>query len=304
MDSGSRLADASCAAPMPATPSVVGSCSRFMSSMSSVLYPTVLARLVPVLGFVVLGALLPGCSSDERALSEQARSDLLAWSGVSDHRGTVSAGSDMYLLTVRPGKPLPQNPGPTAQQPCIRAQAFLPGPAHDPRVFYLVDGALHAQHRDGARPGIVTPLSGLDDGLTITDLLAVGKNPARVELLAFVKRAGQKRSNAWLIEIAGDRIAAARAVGRLPALRNKKAFFDRFHVPRCKRGDRRCVAAVPMSGRDSLLVEEPRRGQPGQPISGFDALAAQGIAGVKDVAWVAGDSDALYLAVGCRASTP
>lgn len=269
--------------------------------MRMLLNSIVSARLVRGLGAVLLAALVPCCRADEGELSEVARSELLAWSGVSAHRGTVSAGSDMYLLTVRPGQPLPASPGPAAQETCVRAQAFVPGPTQDPRVFYLVDGALYAQDRSGARMGVPAPLSGLDDGLTITELLAFGNDPARVELLALVKRGEQARGSAWLLEIEADRITAARAAGDLAALRDRQAFFERFHVPRCKQGDQRCVVAVPMSSEGSLIVEEPRRGQPTQPVSGFEALAGKHVAGVKDVAWASGDGDALYLAAGCRA---
>ncbi|MCG8423341.1 MAG: hypothetical protein MJE77_36025 [Proteobacteria bacterium] len=205
---------------------------------------------------------------------------------------------------MRPGAPLPTTSRPSTERRCIRARAFLPGPDHDARVFYLVDGGLHAQERRGTGVGAVQPLAGLDGKLTITDLLALGNHKDKVELLALVRKNGQETDHLWLIEIRANRIVGAKPAGDLPAFHSKEAFFARFHVPRCKHKDHRCVAAVPTSGKRSLIVEEPRRGQPGRPVSGFDTLAGNDIAGVKDAAWVPGESDELYLAIGCRARAP
>ena len=244
------------------------------------------------------------CTENQRAPSDDTQAALLSWSGVSEHRGTVAGGSDMFLLTIRPDAPAPVAPTPSANRPCLRAQAFLPGPAHDARVFLLVDGSLRAYDPRKSTPGAVQSLAGLKAGHTITNFLAVGKDQRKVELLVLMGERDKTGTQPWLLTIDNDRIAAAAATGDAPAYRDKDAFFARFHVPRCKHGDRRCVAAVPTSGSASLIVEEPRRGAPSQPVVGFERLSEAALDQVKDVAWVAGDDDALYLAFACRAGAP
>ncbi|MEM9494212.1 MAG: hypothetical protein AAGC55_34015 [Myxococcota bacterium] len=265
---------------------------------------------------LVLGVWLGSCRASQPALRPGTLDDLIAWSGAKSHRGTAADGSDLYLLTVRRGAPLPARPGPAADRPCVRARSFLPGPAHEdtPRIFYIIDGALHGQAVSGTAPGAVRPLSGLDRSLTLTRLLAVGRDPAKVELLALVRSGAAGTGGTgrpWLLTLVGDRISAAEPTGDIPAFRSQQAFFARFHVPRCKRADQRCVAVVPAassvansaSSAAVVVVEEPRRGQPTRVLADLAQRVGE-LAGIMDVAWVAGDDDALYLALRCRAAAP
>ncbi|MEM9460501.1 MAG: hypothetical protein AAGF11_40405 [Myxococcota bacterium] len=247
---------------------------------------------------VGLAVVVLGCGKGKDAVpewTEEDRDNVIAWSGIGSSRGAYLGGPDLFVVTVESGTALPAEPAPTARRPCVGARAFMPGPAHDPRLFYLVDEGLKAQG-----DGEVESLSGLDPSLAVTKLVALGREPGVVEMLVFAREGQRERDEPWLLEIDGQAIVAAKPAGRLAVYGSKSAYFGRFQVPKCKHEYQRCVVAVPLSGKASIIVEEPQRGEQTRPVAGFDGLAEGEIVGAKDVAWATGGVEALHVAFGCR----
>jgi hypothetical protein len=174
-----------------------------------------------------------------------------------------------------------------SHEPCLPASAFLPAPAPDSRIFFLVDGAVHASAAPDEAPLL---LDANDKNLPVTRMLAFTRHASPLEMLVAAKPTGSAEEELWKLTLApGAILSAKRATIAAP---DKEAFFAAYDVPRCLKGGRRCL--VPTLDQESAYVDVQAT-RDSAPV----LLKKMGNVRVADASWAASDGSSLYLLVPC-----
>lgn len=248
------------------------------------------ARLRCSAALAVAMTSLLGCGPVPPPPPPPSSSSVIRWAVGPEHRGEEPPLGFRYLLALPSRPPAGKAPGPAKPvlPGCFKAMAFLPAPGGDPRFFFLREGTVLVSR---TRHELPAPLAGNDPALGITRLLAFDRHASPLGLLVAARPGGTQEEQIWLLAIGDRAILSARPVTAEPALIGQEAFFERFDVPRCLAGGRRCLVAS-WDGTSSFLDIEPVRGQP--PVT-FQELAGLQ---VVDATWRP-DGEAFYVLVPC-----
>jgi len=254
-------------------------------------------RALPI-ALLALLAPLAGCGPGAASPASVAASPetVIDWAAGPEHLGGgVPDDADTYLLVVPtetsadgvlPGAPA----GSTPVTKCLHASSFLPAPAGDPRIFFLVKGELYVLQSAGQQP---TPLRGNSLAIGVTRLLAIEKGPSPTRLLVAAKPAGATAEQLRVLTVSDQEIlqVTTALVGR--GLTGREAFFAAYRVPRCLDGDQRCLTTTSVQQATYVDVERVRGRDP-------KTLLKLGQVEVVDAAWASADGKSAYLLAVCR----
>ncbi|WP_437805811.1 hypothetical protein [Sorangium sp. So ce1078] len=231
------------------------------------------------------GASSPRGAAPERAGPASA-SSVISWALGSGARGNYPASADAFLLLLPRGKPLQS--AARVSSACVRATSILPAPPGDPRIFLVVDGALHFLRAPGAQPEAAL---GNDPALRLTRLLAFRAEASPVQILAAALPRGASEEQIWSITVSDAAILRAQPAGDELALASQEAFFAAYTTPRCQAGGRDCLRFEDDERQTYIAV----RPAPDAPLREVQALASTD---VRDIAWGPGEEASFYLLVG------
>jgi hypothetical protein len=241
-----------------------------------------LSRSLALLPFLTLLACSPRPA--------QSPATVIDWAMGPQQLSSVSVAHHRLILVSLPAL---QSGGPTpSNEPCLAASAFLPALAPDPRIFFLVDGEVHARTAPGTTP---VRLAQNDRGLHVTRMLAFTKLASPLEMLVAARPTGSTEEELWKLTLAPGAILSAQRV--TIDLSDREAFFARYDVPRCLPGGRRCL--VPTFDQQGAYVDEQAT-RDSAPI----LLAKMGDTRVADASWAAPEGSSLYLYLLESCSSP
>ncbi len=251
------------------------------------------------IALLALLALLAGCASvpASPASGTVSPASVIDWAAGPEHLGGgVPDDADTYLLIVptetsaggAPADGAPAGSAPVTK--CLHTSSFLPAPAGDPRIFFLVKGDLYVLRSAGQQPA---PLQGNPLAIGVTRLLAFEKGASPSRLLVAAKPAGATAEQLWVLTVSDQAILQVTAAPEGRGLTGREAFFAAYRVPRCLDKDQRCLTTTSVQQATYVDVERVRGRDP-------KTLLKLGQVDVVDAAWASADGKSAYLLAVCR----
>ena len=234
---------------------------------------------------IALVVMLPiGCGG---AASPTPAADVIRWAIGSAERAPDPGDPDVFLLVVPTKGPLES--GTRATPGCLKATSFLPAPAEDPRIFFLIGSSVYVRRTPEQAP---VPLSGNDPSRGVKRLLAFALAASPLQLLVAAKPDNATEEEIWSLTVGDTTILAARRDPRDLGFTNQEEFFTACDVPRCLSGGRSCLQ-VSSDGKAHYIDVEPSRGKRPQTLMDLGDVKA------LDAAWASADGQSLYVLRSC-----
>lgn len=251
------------------------------------------------LALLALLAVLAGCASGpvSPAAGPVPPATVIDWAAGPEHLGGgVPDDADTYLMVVPTETSAAGDlesdarASSTPVTKCLHASSFLPAPAGDPRIFFLVKGDVYVLQSAGQQP---EPLRGNPLAIGVTRLLAleIGVSPSR--LLVAAKPAGAPKEQLWILTVKDQAIVQVTPATEGRGLTGREAFFAAYRVPRCLDKDQRCLTTTSVQQSTYVDVERVRGRDP-------KTLLKLGQIDAIDAAWASADGTSAYLLAVCR----
>jgi hypothetical protein len=244
-------------------------------------------RTSNILAGLAVAAALLGCSSTPAPGVPPPPDNFIDWARGPGAKAPKPATGDRRLLLHEKLAPIAS--ARPAHPKCFSASAFLPAPAPDPRIFFLDGRNLSVRLAEGADP---VPVDGFDPALRVQHILGFVRSASPLTMLVAALPEGARGVQFWELAIGGSTLQSMKQVTGAPAFAAMAAFFERYHVPRCLEGNKRCLSASHADGWFLDVQATPDSTTP-------ETLEKLGDLPVFDAAWAAPDGSRIYLLVPC-----